>query len=283
MNLSRKSALFQYGLIILGACLMGFVIKNIYDPAGLVTGGVSGLAILAKNQMGIPLWITNTALNIPLFICSWKMRGWNFIKRTLAATVTLSLSLYLIPEIPFLMDDILLTSLFGGLISGVGAGLVLVCQATTGGTDMLASLIQQKLPHYSIAQLMQIIDAVIVLAGATVFGIQYALYALIAIYALSKVSDGIMEGMKFSKAAFIISDHSEEIAKAVMETVHRGVTGLEAKGMYSGVRRNMLFCVVSKKEIVQLKELVVRQDSQAFVIVCDVREVLGEGFIEFRQ
>lgn len=283
MNFNRKSASRDYALIILGAFIMGFAIKNIYDPVGLVTGGVSGIAIIVKSQFGIALWVTNTVLNIPLFLFSIKVKGWRFIKRTLIATATLSLSLYVIPDAPFLMNDLFLTALFGGIISGVGAGLVFACQATTGGTDMLAALIQRKMKHYSIAQIMQVLDAIVVLIGAGIFGITYALYALIAIFALAKVSDGIIEGLKFSKVAFIISEKSQEIAHAIIKEMDRGVTGLDARGMYSGERKNLLFCVVSKKEIVQLKELVVGHDSQAFVIVSDAREVLGEGFIEFRQ
>lgn len=255
MNFNHKSSVRDYVLIVLGSFILGFAIKNIYDPVGLVTGGASGIAIILKNQIGIPLWITNTVLNIPLFLCSIKLKGWRFIKRTLVATAALSLSLYVLPEAPFLMDDLFLTSLFGGLISGVGAGLVFVCQATTGGTDMLAALIQRKLKHYSIVQIMQILDAAIVLAGASIFGITYALYALIAIFAVAKVSDGIIEGLKFSKAAFIISEKSEEIADAIMQNLDRGVTGIDARGMYSGSRKNLLFCVVSKKEIIQLKEI----------------------------
>lgn len=273
----------DYGLIILGAFIMGFAIKNIYDPVGLVTGGVSGIAIILKDQFGIALWVTNTVLNIPLFIASVYLKGWRFIKRTLVATVALSFSLYVIPELAFLMDDLFLTSLFGGLISGVGVGLVFACQATTGGTDMLAALIQRAVPHYSIAQIMQVLDAMIVVLGASIFGVTYALYALIAIFAVAKVSDGIIEGLKFSKVAFIISEKREEIARDIIHVMDRGVTSLDARGMYSGARKDVLFCVVSKKEIVQLKDLVVGHDSQAFVIVSDAREVLGEGFIEFKQ
>lgn len=273
----------DYVLIILGAFIMGFAIKNIYDPVGLVTGGVSGIAIILKDQFGIALWLTNTVLNIPLFIASIYLKGWSFIKRTLVATVALSFSLYVIPEMAFLMDDLFLTALFGGLISGVGAGLVFASQATTGGTDMLAALIQRAVPHYSIAQIMQVLDAIIVVVGASIFGVTYALYALIAIFAVAKVSDGIIEGLKFSKVAFIISEKTEEIARDIIEVMDRGVTSLDARGMYSGARKDVLFCVVSKKEIVQLKALVVGHDSQAFVIVSDAREVLGEGFIEIKQ
>jgi len=273
----------DYIMIILGTFIIGFAIKNIYDPVGLVTGGVTGIAIILKKQLGIALWVTNTVLNIPLFLASVKLKGWRFIKRTLVAAVSLSVSLYIIPEITFLTDELLLVALFGGIISGAGVGMVFIAQATTGGTDMLAALIQRALPHYSLAQIMQVLDALIVLIGASVFGITYALYALIAIYTVTRVSDNLIEGMKFSKVAFIISPRTEEIAQAIMDQMDRGVTALNARGMYSGVTRDMLFCVVSKKEIVQLKELVVGHDSQAFVIVSDAREVLGEGFIEYKQ
>ena len=283
MGVRGKSPFRDYILILIGASIMGIAIKNIYDPIGLVTGGASGVAIILKKQFGVPLWLTNTAINIPLFAAAAKLKGWSFIKRTLLATVTLSVSLYVIPEMPFLMDDLFLTALFGGLITGAGAGIVFACQATTGGTDMLAAIIRRWLPHYTLAQILQVLDAAIVLIGAGIFGVTYALYALIAIYAVSKVSDGIIEGMKYSKVAYIISDKSEEIAAAILKELERGVTALDARGMYSGNRKDVLFCVVSRKEIAQLKELVVGHDAQAFVIVSDAREVLGEGFIEYRQ
>lgn len=283
MGVRGRSPVRDYILILIGASIMGFAIKNIYDPIGLVTGGASGVAIILKKQFGVPLWLTNTAINIPLFTAAAKLKGWSFIKRTLLATVTLSVSLYVIPEMPFLMDDLFLTALFGGLITGAGAGIVFACQATTGGTDMLAAIIRRWLPHYTLVQILQVLDAAIVLIGAGIFGVTYALYALIAIYAVYKVSDGIIEGMKYSKVAYIISDKSEEIAAAILKELERGVTALDARGMYSGNRKNVLFCVVSRKEIAQLKELVVGHDAQAFVIVSDAREVLGEGFIEYRQ
>ena len=283
MGVRGRFPVRDYILILIGASIMGFAIKNIYDPIGLVTGGASGVAIILKKQFGVPLWLTNTAINIPLFAAAAKLKGWSFIKRTLLATVTLSVSLYVIPEMPFLMDDLFLTALFGGLITGAGAGIVFACQATTGGTDMLAAIIRRWLPHYTLAQILQVLDAAIVLIGAGIFGVTYALYALIAIYAVYKVSDGIIEGMKYSKVAYIISDKSEEIAAAILKELERGVTALDARGMYSGNRKDVLFCVVSRKEIAQLKELVVGHDAQAFVIVSDAREVLGEGFIEYRQ
>ena len=279
--MKRRPVYVDYMLIVLGSFIIGFAIKNMYDPVNLVTGGASGLAIIMKELGKIPLWVTNTVVNIPLFLAAYKIKGWKFIKRTLIATASLSVSLYVLPYTPFVTDDLLLASLFGGIVTGVGTGLVLLCKATTGGTDMLAVLLHRKFRHYSIAQIIQVLDGIIVLVGATVFGIRFALYALISIYALAKITDGMIEGMKFSKQAFIISDKSKEIADTIMTEMERGVTALDAVGMYSGLGRQMLFCVVSKKEIVQLKEIVQSHDAGAFVIVNDAREVFGEGFIEY--
>ncbi|MCI8958591.1 MAG: YitT family protein [Lachnospiraceae bacterium] len=267
-------------MIVAGSFIMGFAIKNMYDPMNLVTGGVSGAAIIVKSLTGIPLWATNTVLNIPLFLAAWRLKGWNFIRRTLVATVSLSVSLYVIPEMPLVEGDLFLSAVFGGIVSGVGTGLVFLYQATTGGTDMLAALMQLKLRHYSIAQIMQFLDGAVVVAGASLFGIRHAFYAILAIYAVCKVSDGILDGMKFAKQAVVISDRSEEIAGQVMDRLERGVTAVDATGMYSGRTRKMLFCVVSRKELVILRDIVKRIDPRAFVIVDDVREVFGEGFIE---
>ena len=145
---------------------------------------------------------------------------------------------------------------------------------------MMAALIQKYLRHYSIAQIMQFIDGLVVIVGMYVFGIHKALYAIIAVYLVTKVSDGLIEGLKFSKAAYIITAKPKEIADMIMKDLDRGVTGISARGMYSGQDKLMLFCVVNKKEIVMLKEKVDEIDPEAFVIVTDAREVHGEGFIE---
>ena len=279
--MNRRSVAGDYGLIVVGTFLIGFAIKSIYDPVSMVTGGVSGLAIIAKELWSVPLWLTNTLLNIPLFAAGLYVMGWRFIKRTLFSTVMLSVSLYVLPEASYMGNDILLSALFGGIISGVGTGMVFLASCTTGGTDMLAALMQKRMKHYTLAQIMQVLDGIIVLAGATVFGIPTALYALIAIFCVSKVTDGLIEGLKFSKQAYIISDSYREIADAILERMGRGVTSLEARGMYSNEEKKMLFCVVSKKEIVKIREIVSEFDARAFVIVSDAREVFGEGFIEY--
>lgn len=278
-----------YLRILLGTAIMAFAIKCIYDPVGLVTGGVSGLAIIVKNMgkaltgQEIPLWLTTTVLNIPLFLAAIYIQGMKPVFKTLFATASLSLFLAIVPSFTVVENDLFLAAVFGGLLSGVGFGLVLGGQATTGGTDLLAALIRRRMKQYSVAQLLQVLDGLIVLGGAAVFGLNYALYAMVAVFFVSKVSDMIIEGWKFSKQAFIITDKTEEIAARLLSDLDRGVTSLYARGMYSKQERQVLFCVVSKKEIVRLKELIGEMDPKAFVIVSDVREVLGEGFVELSQ
>lgn len=285
----NRPVYIDYLLMVIGSGLMAFAIKCIFDPINLVTGGFTGIAIIIKsmtegvNEGGIPLWLTNLILNIPNFLLAMKIKGIRFIGRTLFSTVCVSLWLYFIPVMNIMTDDFVLASLFGGVITGIGVGLVFLARATTGGTDMLAALIQHYRRHYSIAQILQVIDAVVVLAGAYVFGISRALYAIIAVFVVSQVTDGMIEGLKFSKIAYIISDKQAEVAIAIMKELNRGATGLKARGMYSSKEKDMLFCVVSKKEIVYLKEIVINVDPNAFVIVSDAREVLGEGFIEQKK
>lgn len=269
--------------MLLGTAVMAAAIKMVFDPANLVTGGVSGVGIIIKELTEIPLWLTNTILNVPLFAAAFFVKGWKFIRRTLVSTVGLSFFLFILPDIRLWMDDIFLTALFGGVISGVGTGLVFMARSTTGGTDLLAAVLQHYMRHFSVAQIMQVLDAAVVLAGAWIFGLQYALYAVIAVFVVAKVTDSILEGMKFSKLAIIISEKPEEIAAAVMREMERGVTGLNGRGMYSGSPKNVLICVVAKKEIVQVKDIVSKIDNHSFVIVTDAREVLGEGFIEYTQ
>lgn len=281
-----QSIIKDYLLITAGTALMAFAIASIYDPDGLVTGGFSGVAIMVKELTqawipgGMPLAVTNLLLNVPVFLLAIRVKGFRYIIKTLYATIALSVWLYLLPVVPLAQGDLLLTALYGGVIMGVGIGMVFVARATTGGTDLIAAIIQHFWRHYSVADIMQVIDGVIVLAGAYIFGIQMALYAIIAIYLVSKVSDGMIEGMKFSKAAFIITEKPEELAELLMKEMERGVTGISARGMYSRQEKNMLFCVVGRKQIVHLKELAIKTDPMAFVIVSDVREVLGEGFIQ---
>lgn len=285
----KRSKVWDYILLIVGTGLLAASIQCVFDPIGLVTGGFSGIAIIVKALTenlipgGVPLWLTNLALNVPVFLVAYKIKGKRFIGRTLAGTFLLSAWLYVIPSIDVTQGDYILAAVFGGVLCGAGMGMILLAKATTGGTDMVATLIQHYVKHYSIVRILQILDAIVVLCGWYVFGIRAALYAMVAIFITSKVSDALMEGFKFSKAAFIISDKYEQVAKCILEDLDRGVTGLKARGMYSGDDKCMLYCVVSQKEIVRVKEIVAEVDPDAFVIVSDAREVLGEGFLEYSK
>lgn len=281
--LNRRPLWIDAILMVVGTGLMALAIQCIYDPVGLVTGGFTGVAIIAKyvTKGAVPLWLTNLVLNVPLFLLAALVKGKKFVARTAVATVLLSAWLYVIPLWNLAEGDYVLSAIFGGVICGVGMGMVLLARATTGGTDMLAALIQHKLRHYTIMQIICVIDGIIVAVGIYSFGVKAALYAIVAIYVTSRVSDTLMEGMKYSKAVFIVSDRYKEISDAIMTQMDRGVTGLDAVGMYSGDEKCMLYCVVSKKEIVVLKEIILKIDNNAFVIVTDAREVVGEGFLEY--
>ena len=283
---NKKSWIMDYLLIFVGTALMSIALNSAFDMNGLVDGGFSGIAIIVKSLTdswfggGIPLWLTNLVLNIPMFFLGIKIKGIRYLAKTIWGTFSLSFWLYAMPIFPIVKGDLFLAVIFGGVLQGVGIGLVFLGKGTTGGTDMVAVLIQHYVKHLSVARIMQLVDALIVAAGAFVFGPKNALYAIVAIFIVAKVTDGLLEGMNYAKAVYVISDHADELSKELMSELDRGATGIPVKGMYKGKNRMMLFCIIGKKQIVRLKEIVVRIDPGAFLIVTDAREVLGEGFIE---
>lgn len=275
-------------LILLGTTLLALAINWFLSPSGLVTGGISGTSIIVEEVtsnvfgVGVPLWVTNICLNIPLFLISIKQRGFKFAQKSLYSVLWLSVALWFTGFFtnPFLTTgDLLLPAIFGGALIGAAIGLVIQAGGTTGGTDMLASIIKFKNPSFPITQLMLMIDGIIILCGFFIFGQEKAMYAVIAVFITSKVISNIIEGVHYAKAAFIISAHSDKIAKEIMEKIPRGVTGLKATGMYSKSDKEVLYVVVSQKEITRLRDLVRDIDPKAFVTIADVKEVLGEGFI----
>ena len=196
----KYKKIFDYLMIIIGTGVLAFGIVNLYDPVGLVSGGFSGLAIVVKSvtslwsEGGVPLWFTNLALNIPVFIVAYFVKGKGFIGKTLFGTLMLSVWLYILPVIDMAQEDYMIAAIFGGAFCGFGIGLVIRTGATTGGTDMVSALIQVKLRHYSIVQILQVIDGLVVLLGLFVFGIRPTLYAIIGIIVATKVSDMVVEG-----------------------------------------------------------------------------------------
>ena len=279
----------EFLMILLGTTILALGINWFTSPLELVTGGLSGVTIIVKSLsekilgFGIPLWITNLVLNIPLFVISIRQRGLEFAKRSFWGVGMLTLALWYTEFIPNILDaqgDLLLGGVFGGAIIGLGVGIVLKAGGTTGGTDMLATIIKFKHNRFPIAKLMLGIDGVIILAGMLIFGSTKAMYAIIAVFISSKVITWVLEGMNNAKAAFILSQHSDEIADAIMHKIPRGVTGIKAQGMYTKEDKKMLYVVVSQKEVTRLRDMVKEIDANAFITIADVREVLGQGFIE---
>lgn len=279
----------EFLMILLGVTILALGINWFTSPLGLVTGGISGITIIvktvSKEVLGfeIPLWVTNFVLNVPLFIISIKQRGFDFAKKSLWSVMLLTLALWyteFIPNIFNVNGDLFLGGVFGGVMLGLGVGTVLRAGATTGGTDMLAAIIRFISPKFPIAKVMLGIDSLIILLGLLVFGSNKAMYAIISVFITSKVITNVLEGVNYAKAVFIMSDKNDVIAQEIMEKIPRGVTGIKATGKYTGADKEMLFVVVSQKEITRLRDLIRGIDEQAFVTIADVREVLGQGFIE---
>ena len=275
----------EYIVITFGVFLFAISVAVFFNPHSLVTGGVSGLSVILYDVsqrwwgFAVPLWVTNLALNVPILAVATKVFGVRRIAKTLYAMFALTAALYVAELLPaFVVDDMILVVAFGSVISGLGISLVLRCMATTGGTAALASLINMKVRYLSIAKILFVLDTAIVTVGLFTFGVERTLYAIISIYITTKVIDTMIEGLHFAKAVFIISEKSEVVARSIMDTLKRGVTSLHGEGMYSRTAKSVLLCSVSNKEIVELKDIVKSTDENAFVIVADVREVLGEGF-----
>lgn len=268
----------NYLIIMVGITILAIGINVYYAPQNLVTGGVSGLSIVVDYAIGMPLWLTNIVVNIPLFIIAIKIKGLEFAKKSLFGTIFVSIALWYTSFIPPVHSDLLIASVFGGLCVGTGVGLVLRSSASTGGTDMLAVIIKHFFKKIPINQIMLAVDGVIVMIGLVVFGVEKAMYALISIYIVSKVINALVEGVNYSKSVHIISSKSEEIASQLMNHIDRGITSLNGKGVYTGESKEVLFIVCSTEELVELQKIVKEIDDKAFIIISEVREVMGRGF-----
>lgn len=270
--------------IMAGAFILASAINVFYNPNSVAIGGVSGIAIIVKEctkniiNGGVPLWVTNLVFNIPLLIAAVKFMGKGFLFRTIFGTVFLSIALALTEFLPQFKGDLLLVSIYGGVIEGCGIGLTLKGFGSTGGSDLVAVIINNIKKNIPVSKIILVIDGIIVLTGSFVFSIESAMYAVISIYVSTKLISAILEGMNFSKAAFIISDESDKIANALLENIERGVTALKGKGMYTKKELEVLLCVFSQKEVEEVKQVVKNIDENAFIILTDIKEVLGRGF-----
>lgn len=273
-----KRKLSFYGILAVGTFLMAAGTNLVYEPMSMVTGGFAGIGILLRQFWPIPIWCVTVVLNIPLFIIAFYKLGVKFISKTLFAAICFSVFLAVIPKFPIDHTDYLMAALMGGGLNGLGLALVFRQGASTGGTDLLASLLRIWFPALSSGTVLALLDGAIVVAGMAVIGIRSGLYSVVAVFVTSRLIDRVLDGFRFAKLLYIISDMPEEISRGIMETMERGVTALKGMGMYSGNEKKILMCAVSRKELTGAVEFVKKIDARAFVVVSDAREVLGEGF-----
>ena len=276
-----RSALF----IVVGSALFAFSFNIFLQPAHINAGGVSGIGQLLSYITGfgsVALW--SFILNVPLFLAGLRRIGRSFFVGSLAGMLLSSLFLSLTEAIPAPELEPLMRAVFGGAGTGAGLGLVFLAGASTGGSDIAARLLRPALPELPIGRLMLMIDIVVVALTGLVFGdVSRALYSAVCLYVCSIVIDSIIYGFDYSNMAIIISDRYEEIGRAINSRLDRGVTVLEGRGFYTGKEKNVLLSAMKKRQAAELKALVSEIDPEAFIILSDAHQVLGDGFKRYNK
>ena len=279
----------DYLIITLASLIQAVSLRIFFVPADLASGGVSGIAQLINHFTGWPIGLMVLIGNVPLFLLGWRfLGGRRFALRTAVAIVTYSLLTDLLLKIPSftyyanilindLKGDIFLNSLYGAIISGIGYGLVYRARGTSGGSDILARILN-KWRGVSMTQSYLVVDTAVILAAGFVFGWKQALYAMITLYVSGLVSETVLEGGGTVRTAMIVTNKPEDVSARVIEDLERGVTYLEGRGGYTGSSRPVLYCVVSRAEVSMLKTIVNEIDPEAFMVIGVAHEALGEGF-----
>lgn len=263
------------GGMIYSVAVLLFLTENEISP-----GGLTGIATILNYLFSLPIGTVVFILNIPLLAAGFIKFGGIFIAKTAVATAVMSLTLDISGLfMPKMKINPILAALFGGLLMGLGISLFMLRGATTGGTDIIAKLINRKFPHLTVGRLMLAADAAVVGLSALVYkNMESALYAVIAIYASSRVMDLILYGADRGKIIYVITDNAKELSDSIMSLINRGVTLLDVTGAYTGTKRQMLMCTVRRHEVAAVCRLATSCDKNAFIIVGEAGEVLGEGF-----
>jgi len=273
----------DYALISIGAIIQAIGLRLFLVPANLASGGVSGISQLINHYTDWPIGLMVLIGNIPLFVLGWRFLGGSrFALRTAFAVIVYSLFVDLIPRLNIfptqgITDDIFLNSLYGAVISGVGYGLVYRARGTSGGSDVLARILN----HYRSVPMTQsylMVDSAVILAAGFVFGWKQALYAIITLYVSGLVSETVLEGPGTIRTALIVTNHPDAVAQRVLTDMERGMTILQGKGAYTGAERPVLYCVISRSEVSQLKAILQEVDPKAFMVIGQAHEAVGEGF-----
>jgi uncharacterized membrane-anchored protein YitT (DUF2179 family) len=281
-----KRALMDYLLIILGALIQALALRLFLIPSDLVSGGISGLAQLLNHYTGFPIGMMVLLGNIPLFILGWRyLGGPRFALRTILSILAFSvftdtLTFFLPNEA--VTGDMVLNTLYGGLLLGVGLGIVYRGRGTSGGTDILGRILNRH-TGITISQAYLITDSVVVIGAGFVFGWTKALYGLVLIYVSGLAAETALQGTNVIRTAIIVTVETEAVTQAIMRDLERGVTILSGTGGYTGEPRAVIYCTVSRMEINRLKILVHDIDPRAFMVIGQAQEALGEGFKPLKE
>ena len=276
----RVKLLWEYFVMVAACAVYALSFNCFFQPNHLSMGGFTGISQIINRYLPlIPVGTLTVVLNVPLLIIGVKKLGWGMLARTLFATVMGSLiidGLDLVYRFPAM--DPLLATIYGGVLLGFSLGLLMRVGATTGGTELAARLLKFKLPHLYIGKLCLTIDVMVIVIYAVTFkNINNALYGIIAMYIASLVMDMVVYGSANAKLTYIISEHSEEITRHILGK-DMGVTLLKGRGAYTGAEKQVILCAIRRNMIVPIKAAVTAIDPNAFIIVCEAHEVLGEGF-----
>ncbi|MDY6825930.1 MAG: YitT family protein [Bacillota bacterium] len=278
-----KALLVDIFGIFVGAVILAVGMNMFMVPNMLAPGGVSGLAVVVYHLLKIPVGLTIIILNIPLFIIGSRVLGARVVLQSLLGTFLFSLAVEITaPLLPVATEDLLLASVYGGLVMGVGVGLVFRYRGSTGGTGLL-SLILARIWGVSPGQAMLWGDLTVLATAVFVFGGEAAMYAALSLFVSVKVIDAILEGLGLAKSAIIITRKGEKINERLLFELGRGVTWLEGSGGYTRETREVLLCVVTRQQTAQLKTIIHEVDPDAFVIIGNATEVHGEGFKKMQQ
>ena len=263
-----------------GSCVYSVAVIMFLSANEISPGGITGIATLLNYLFSLPIGTVVFILNIPLLILGFLKFGKHFIIKTAIATVIVSILLDIFKVLlKAVQIDLILASVFGGILMGMGISIIMLRGATTGGVDIVAKLINQRFPHISVGKLMLLVDAVVVALSAIVYkNTQSALYSVVSLYTSSRVMDLMLYGADKGKIVYIITDKTQDIVSHIMQEIKRGVTIIDVVGGYSNQNKKMIMCTVRRNEVHLVYETARQSDDSAFIVVAEAGEILGEGF-----
>lgn len=269
----------SYLIILLGVILASFGIGMFNVPNKIVSGGVSGISTILYYNFKIPAGITYYAINVILILIGLRKLSKKFIIRTLISSGLVSLFIDLFSSLPPITNDIILASLFGGVIFGIGMGLTLIEDSSTGGTDILGRIIQSQYPHVQIGKILMLIDIVIITFSLITFKeVDVTLYGIMSLFVSTTAVDLLMHNLNVSKLVFVISDKGEKIANALILGSKRGVTIIDAVGAYTMQEKKVLICAMKENEMPSFQRKVLSLDKDAFIVASESQKIFGKGF-----